>query len=128
MGNIILKVARQQMGALGRTGYMTRANRYSRINANEVIRMAALNSGINPGQMAAAMYAVEQTFANFLCNGHSVELLDVGTFKFSVNARLGETAEQAGAEAVYRRKILFRPSTHVKQLLSDVVLQTEPAT
>lgn len=122
MGKISLKVALQDMGALHTSGYITRANRYTLISAEEVIQLAAQNSGINPGQMAAAMYAVQQTFNNFLCNGHSVELLGVGTFKFNVNCHLAATPEEAGADAVYRRKILFRPSAYMRRQLNETTL------
>lgn len=123
MGKIELQVNKQLCGVTGKQGYVTRAKRYSRISAREVVEYAAQNSGINPGQLMAAMYALEQSFQNFLCNGHSVEFAELGTFRISVQATMADTADQAGAAAVHGRRILYLPSVQLKQIVKDIKLE-----
>lgn len=125
MGTIKLKVQRQRLAALNRYAYVTRPRRYSRIDADDLLRYASQNSGINRGQLAASLYAFQQEFENFLCNGHSVELPTLGTFRFSVRAYASDTAGGGGADAVWRRKIIFRPSPYVCRLLEELNLETE---
>lgn len=122
-GKISLQVRKQLCGLTGEEGYVTHAKCYSRITANEVVEYAAQNSGINRGQLMAAMYALEQSFENFLCNGHSVEFAELGTFRISVQARMGETAADAGSAAVHTRKIVYLPSKQMKQLVNDITLE-----
>ena len=125
MGQIKLKVKKQYCEVANKKGYVTRATRYSRISAREVVEYAAQNSGINRGQLMAAMYALEQSFENFLCNGHSVEFAELGTFRISVQAKLGDTAAEAGADAVRKRRIIYRPSVQLKRLVDDITLEVQ---
>ena len=123
MAKIELQVNKQLCGVTGKEGYVTRAKRYSRISAKEVVEYAAQNSGINPGQLMAAMYALEQSFQNFLCNGHSVEFAELGTFRISVQAKMADTPDQAGSAAVHGRRIVYLPSVQLKNIVKDIALE-----
>lgn len=124
MGKIILRSNLQKIACQKTEGYLTRSVTYTRINADKVLDYAAANSGINRGMLAASMHAIVQTFDNFLMNGHSVELPEVGSFRFGVKAHSGATREEAGAQMVYRRKVLYAPSVKVKSMLNAVELST----
>lgn len=123
MAKIKVQVKKQYSGVLGRSGYVTRSLRYSRISAREVVEYAAQNSGINRGQLMAAMYALEQSFENFLFNGHSVELAEIGTFRISVQAKMGESAGDGGSAAVHTRKIVYLPSVQLKHSLKEMTVE-----
>lgn len=124
MSTVRLKTATQHIATVGKDMVVTRMVTYSKISADDVLDRAAENSGINRGQLAASMHAILQTFRNFVCNGHSVELPELGTFRFAINAYAVETdnADSAGAEQVYRRKVIYHPSTKVKSDLEDISL------
>ena len=124
-GQVKLSVKKQNVYVAGGEGYITRAVRYSTIDSDSVLEYAALNSGINRAQIAASVEAVLQTFENFLCNGHSVQLPRIGNFRFGVNASFASTEDEGGADAVTRRKVYFTPSSYLKGLLEDVSLSTE---
>ena len=124
-GQVKLSVKKQNVYVAGGEGYITRAVRYSTIDSDSVLEYAALNSGINRAMIAASVEAVLQTFENFLCNGHSVQLPRVGTFRFGVNASFASTEDEGGADAVTRRKVYFLPSSYLKGLLEDISLSTE---
>ena len=124
-GQVKLSVKKQNVYVAGGEGYITRAVRYSTIDSDSVLEYAALNSGINRAMIAASVEAVLQTFENFLCNGHSVQLPRIGNFRFGVNASFASTEDEGGADAVTRRKVYFTPSSYLKGLLEDVSLSTE---
>ena len=124
-GQVKLSVKKQTVYVAGGEGYITRAIRYSTIDSDSVLEYAALNSGINRAMIAASVEAVLQTFENFLCNGHSVQLPRIGNFRFGVNANFASTEDEGGADAVTRRKVYFTPSAYLKGLLDDISLSTE---
>lgn len=124
MAKIKVNASRQRIALLNREGFVSRTVTYSKISGDEMLEYAALNSGINQGQLAAAMFAIQQSFQNFLMNGHSVELPGVGTFRVGVNAHMVEHAEDVVAEKIYRRKVLFVPSKRIKAQLSNVNFTT----
>lgn len=122
MGKVYLKSNKQYLPSLSEDRYLTRAVTYSKISGDDVLDYAEMNSGINRGQLAASMHAIVQSFYNFVCNGHSVELPEVGIFRFGVNAKSVENEDESGAEQVYRRKVLYRPSTKIKSYLNSMSL------
>ena len=124
-GQVKLSVKKQYVYVAGGDAYVTRAVRYSTIDSDSVLEYAALNSGINRAMIAASMEAVLQSFENFLCNGHSVQLPRIGNFRFGVNASIADSEDEGGADVVTRRKIYFVPSAYLKGLLEDVSLSTE---
>ena len=124
-GQVKLSVKKQYVHVIGDDAYVTRAVRYSTIDSDSVLEYAALNSGINRAMIAASMEAVLQSFENFLCNGHSVQLPRIGNFRFGVNATIADSEDEGGADVVTRRKIYFVPSAYLKGLLEDVSLSTE---
>ena len=91
-----------------------------------MLEYAAQNSGINQAQLSAAMYAIRQSFVNFLLNGHSVELPGVGIFRVGVNAKMVDEATKVSVDQIYRRKIHFLPSTVLKDRLTRISFSTDP--
>lgn len=57
-----------------------------------------------------------------LLNGHSIQLGQLGTLRFSMNCKASESAEEVSADKVLRRKILLYPSAKLKQALERVSL------
>ena len=128
MGKVVLKTNLQMIALKKKDAWVTRSVTYSRIDADELLNRAAANSGIRRGIIYQAADAINNEFANFLMNGHSVELPLIGTFRFGVNAHVADTEEAAGADKVYRRKLIYRPSTELRRLALNVnFIQTEKA-
>ncbi|MDD7063213.1 MAG: hypothetical protein PUJ36_10145, partial [bacterium] len=99
---------------------------YSKIDGEDVLEYAAQNSGINQAQLSAAMYAIRQSFINFLLNGHSVELPGVGIFRVGVNAKMVDEASMVSVDQIYRRKIHYLPSIDLKNRLTRISFSTDP--
>ena len=124
MAKIMVNAALQRIAILEKEGYVSRAIVYSKISGDEVLEFASMNSGINQGQLSAAMHAVVQEFRNHLLTGHSVELPGVGIFRVGVNSKMVEAPEDVSVSNITRRKIYFLPSTNIKALLSRVSFTT----
>ena len=121
-----VNAAFQRVAILNKEGYVSRAVTYSKIDGEDVLEYAAHNSGINQAQLSAAMYAIRQSFVNFLLNGHSVELPGVGIFRVGVNAKMVDEATKVSVDQIYRRKIHFLPSTVLKDRLTRISFSTDP--
>ena len=121
-----VNAAFQRVAILKKEGYVSRAVTYSKIDGEDVLEYAAPHSGINPGQLSAAMYAIRQSFINFLLNGHSVELPGVGIFRVGVNAKMVDEASMVSVDQIYRRKIHYLPSIDLKNRLMRISFSTDP--
>ena len=121
-----VNAAFQRVAILNKEGYVSRAVTYSKIDGEDVLELAAQNSGINQAQLSAAMYAIRQSFINFLLNGHSVELPGVGIFRVGVNAKMVDEASMVSVDQIYRRKIHYLPSIDLKNRLTRISFSTDP--
>lgn len=107
--------------------YVTSPVRYNRITDDALLEAAARNSGINEATIYAGMKAVLNEFENFLLNGHPVQVPLLGSFRVSFNAKGVDVNEDAGVQTIYRRRILFRPSTRLKSKLQAMSIAALPA-
>lgn len=126
MSKMKVNAAFQKVAILKKEGYVSRAVTYSKIDGEDVLEYASQNSGINPGQLSAAMYAIRQSFINFLLNGHSVELPGVGIFRVGVNAKMVDEVSKVSVDQIYRRKIHYLPSIDLKNRLTRISFSTDP--
>lgn len=131
MATIQLKTAQTRVAFLpddAEQKYVTRAVQYSTIKSEDLIRYASENSGLSKALMAAAFYALQQQVEQFVCNGHAIELGELGTFYISVNAKATDSADEAGSAAVYRLTVKFRQSKKLRELLNSEVTLISPTT
>lgn len=121
MGQIKLKAQEKRIAYKDATFIVTSSETYSKISSEQIIQYASENSGVPKAQMASAFYALSQTVEQFLLNGHSLELLNLGSLYFSVSAKAVENEEDAGAKAVRRLSIKFRQSKKLRDLINSNV-------
>lgn len=121
MGQINLKSAAKRIAYKDATFIVTTSDTYSKISSEQIIHYASENSGIPKAQMASSFYALSQTVEQFLLNGHSLELLNLGSLYFSISAKAVENEEDAGAKAVRRLSIKFRQSKKLRDLINSNV-------
>ena len=122
MAKVWLKSKLQNLAMKKTEAYVTRSITLPRIDKDTLLARAADNSGIRRGVFYQAVDALTNEFKNFLMNGHSVEVPEVGSFRFGVNAKATDTEAEAGAGQVYRRKILYVPNKNLWRLLQQVSL------
>ena len=123
MGQINLKTRQQRIAYKedNKEYFLTSPEQYSRIGAEQIIEYSSENSGIPKAQMASAFYALNQQVEQFLLNGHSLELLNLGYLYLSVNAKAVETEDEAGAKAVKRISVKFRQSKKLRDKINSNV-------
>lgn len=128
MGKIVLKSNLQKLAMKKENAYVTRSIRYSTIDGETFLDHVARNTRLDRYVVKAAAGAIAKEFANFIFNGHSVAVPGIGIFRFGVNAKCAATKEESNVRKVYRRKILYRPTTDIKKLVANTNLedQTEP--
>lgn len=107
--------------------YVTRAKRYSTIDGETFLDFVARNTRLDRYIVKAAAGAIAKEFANFVFNGHSVSVPGIGIFRFGINAKAATVQDEVGVKKVYRRKILYRPTTDIKTLLKNTSLEDQTA-
>lgn len=121
MGQINLTAKPKRIAYKDEVLIVTSSNTYSKISSDQIIYYASENSGIPKAQMASAFYALSQTVEQFLLNGHSLELMNLGSLYLSVSAKAVENEEDAGAKAVRRLSIKFRQNKKLRDLINSNV-------
>lgn len=122
MAKIQVVTSKKHFALFDADKYITRAVRYSTLSQDDLINLAAENSGISKASMAAAFYAITQQIEQFVCNGHSLELGRLGTFYISTKARAADTIDNAGIGAVVRVAVKFRQSKKLRNQMSRISL------
>ena len=115
-----LKVKEQQCGLDKKQRFYTRVNRASVIDDDLLIEYASNDSGIRIEQIAAVYRSLMTQVKQLVCNGHSVQLGDLGTLYFKVHAKISEEQADAGGSAVKSKRIGFRASKVLRQLMEGV--------
>ena len=122
--SLVIKTNLKKLAFQEKPLYVTSAVHYHRIDSEDLLEAASRNSGINEATIYAGMKAVLNEFQNFLMNGHSVQVPLLGSFRISISAKGVDTNEEAGAQTVYRRRILFTPAKKLKERLYNLPLQS----
>lgn len=119
---MVVKTNLRKMSFQEKPLYVTSPVHYNRITSEDLLEAASRNSGINEATIYAGLKAVLNEFENFLMNGHPVQVPLLGSFRVSFNAKGVDTNEEAGAQTVYRRRILFTPTSKLKSKLQSMSL------
>ena len=125
MAFISLFSRKQYVGYKKKMMYITKAVRYSTIGKDELIEHASQDSSVPSAMLGASYDALFVQIKELLLNGHSIQLGDLGTLRFSINAQAVTDKEDVGADLVKSRKILFRPSPKLRRLISAVNFKME---
>lgn len=120
MGKIQVKTSVQKLVSQDKNIYVSRAVRFSKIPTAELIEHAANDSGLSDSMVAASFYAIVKQVKELMLNGHSIELGNLGTMRFSMSCKAANTAEEVNVNNVKTRRILISPSKTLKQALENV--------
>ena len=96
---------------------------YIALAQNKVISEAALRSGISKGVMQACWDAAGEVIKAWATEGHSVALPGLGTMRFGLRAKSVATVDEVKSKLIKSRKIIFTPSTDLKDELSNTSVQ-----
>ena len=107
----------------GKYRYVMKPEMYSTLTQAKVIKEAALRSGVSQGVMKACWDAAGEVIKAWATEGHSVALPGLGTMRFGLRAKSVEKVEEVKAGLITSRRIIFTPTTDLKDELADTTVQ-----
>lgn len=110
----------------GEYRFIMQAEIYSTLKQEKVISEASIRSGIPKGSLQAAWEAIGEVVKAWTTEGHSVALPGVGTMRFGLQAAAVSKVEDVGTGLITTRKVIFTPSTTIKQELKDTSINYNP--
>jgi len=117
---IKIKIGKHVCAVDKKERYFTTMQRAGVIDDNTLIQYASNDSGMRIEQIAAVYKSLVTQVRELVCNGHSVQLGDLGTLYFKVHAKISAELEGAGGAAVTQKWIGFRASKAMRQQLDQV--------
>ena len=103
--------------------YIMAPELYTPLNQEKVIKEAALRSGISKGVMQAAWDAAGEVIKAWATEGHSVAIPGLGSMRFGLRAKSVATVNEVKAGLIRSRRIIFTPTTDLKEELADTAIQ-----
>lgn len=121
MSTIIIKKNLQRVGYAKADKYITSTVRYSTISTDDLLKFASANSGIPKAQMMAGFYAILQQVEQFILNGHTLQLGDLGYFFLSAKTKATDVEKEAGVDAIEKLAVRFRQSKKLGIMINQNV-------
>ena len=103
--------------------YVMSPELYAALTQAKVIKEAALRSGVSRGVMQACWDAAGEVIKAWATEGHSVALPGLGTMRFGLRAKSVEDVNDVKTKLITSRRILFTPSTDLKEELANTAIQ-----
>ena len=129
MSKILLKSVEQNINYLNsgevKSGYMLRPVRYTTIDAEDLINTISNNSYVPKSFVSASLYGIVEAIENYLLNGHSIELPNLGIFSLSCESTVAKTPSDAGLSQFKKININFRPSVELREKLDTVDVELD---
>ena len=99
-----------------------------RVGLRELSTRIARNTSLSRTDVHAVIEALLEHLPQELQQGHTVDLGDFGTFKFSISSQGEDRDEAVTAHSITGNRLLFRPGSELRQALDDVTYQRESST
>jgi len=103
--------------------YVMKPEMYSSLTQTKVIKEAALRSGVSQGVMKACWDAAGEVIKAWATEGHSVALPGLGSMRFGLRSKAVEDVNKVKANLITSRRIIFTPSTDLKDELAKTAVQ-----
>ena len=121
MSTINIKTNLQRVGFAKADKYITSTVRYSTISTDDLLEYACENSEIPKAQLISSFYAINQQIVQFILNGHSLQLGNLGFFYLLAKTKAVDSEKEAGVEAVEGLVLKFRQSRKLRNLINQRV-------
>ena len=125
MGTLKAKIRKQYVRVSDKDMYVAHTLPGAKINMDEMIRLAAEDSGMSEAMVAASFYALSKQFEEMLMNGHTLQCGVFGTFRTSFSCKATEDIKEMSAENISRRRIIYTASARVKRALYSAKYEFE---
>ena len=107
----------------GQYRYVMQPELYTSLSQTKVIKEAALRSGVSRGVMQACWDAAGEVIKAWATEGHAVALPGLGSMRFGLRSKSVEKVEDVKAGLISSRRIIFTPTTDLKDELADTAVQ-----
>lgn len=120
MGVIRYKVVSKKNPINGSVKYYAQPELYSRISREDIVEAAQRNTSIPRAYLDMAYDALINEVENFVMNGHSVQIPNLGTISCRLNGRGADSRAVFTTELIHKVGFTFLPDPYIKKLLKKV--------
>ena len=89
--------------------------------SNDIVALSSLSRG----DVSNVIDSLLDTLPKYLLMGKSVSLGDLGTFRLSFSSKGADTPESFNTSLISGAKIIFTPSSELRQKISNVKLEKQ---
>lgn len=89
------------------------------VHFGEIVRAVAKRTSMSEHDTLAVISVLSVLIPEYLKNGHTVHLGDLGVFRMGVNSKGQEKQEDVSAESIKSKKIRFLPGIPMKKAIED---------
>jgi len=95
------------------------------VGTREIAKVIAQRSTVSVGDVLATLYGLVQVMEQYLHDGYSVKLDDLGVFRLSATSAGYVTPEECQPHRVRAAKLCFRADTQIKSNLKFVKFERD---
>ena len=122
MGKVFIKVKQQFFKPGESQMYFTKSITYSKIGFDVLVKHVAADSGMSEAACEGAIRSIMKQVEEMVLNGHTIHIKQLGTLKISFSAKAPLTSEEAGAKQIHTRRLLYYPSSIIKDEIENTTL------
>lgn len=120
MGVIRYKVVAKKNPIAGSVKYYAQPELYSQISREDIVEAAQRNTSIPRAYLDMAYDALINEVENFVMNGHSVQIPNLGTISCRIRGAGADKRENFTTEYISKVGFTFLPDPYIKKLLKKV--------
>lgn len=120
MGVIRYKVVKKKNPLDGSFNYYAQPELYSQISKQDIIEAAQRNTSIPRAYLDMAYDALINEVENFVMNGHSVQIPNLGTISCRIRGDGADTRAAYSTELIKKVGFTFLPDPYIKKLLKKI--------
>lgn len=120
MGVIRYKVVAKTNPLNGKNKFYAQPELYSQISKEDIVEAAQRNTSIPRAYLDMAYDALINEVENFVMNGHSVQIPNLGTISCRINGSGADSRDTFTTELIKKVGFTFLPDPYIKKLLKKV--------
>lgn len=120
MGVIRYKVVPKKNPIDGLVKYYAQPELYSQISKEDIVEAAQRNTSIPRAYLDMAYDALINEVENFVMNGHSVQIPNLGTISCRIRGAGAPARDSFNADLIKKVGFTFLPDPYIKKLLKKV--------
>ena len=124
MGKVFIKVKQQYFRPEDKQMWFTKSITYTKIGFDTLVKHVSADSGMSEAACEGAIRSIFKQVKEMVLNGHTINIKQLGTLKMGISAKAPLDQEEAGAKQIYRRRLLYYPSTIIKDEIDNTQLVT----